>query len=169
MSDALELYVRCDAPVPVSDLQWREWLTRWLQALNVSEPCEISLMFTDDEAIQSLNRQYRQIDRSTDVLAFAARESLIPDLLGTPDLPQGVSDVTGFLPFVMLGDIVVSVATAERQAIAQQHSLTEELAWLVAHGLLHLLGWDHPDERSLQQMIRQQRELIESVQLCQVV
>ncbi|MEO0852951.1 MAG: rRNA maturation RNase YbeY [Cyanobacteria bacterium J06648_11] len=163
MSDALELYVRCDAPVPVSEMQWRDWLTRWLSVMAVTEPCELSLVFSDDEAIRALNRQYRHVDRATDVLAFAARETQLPDL------PQDVSNVTGFLPFVMLGDIVVSVATAQKQAIAQQHSLVEELAWLVAHGLLHLLGWDHPDERSLQQMIRQQRELLESVQLCQVV
>ncbi len=62
-----------------------------------------------------------------------------------------------------LGDIVVSVNTAQRQAQQQKHSLLTELAWLAAHGLLHLLGWDHPDEESLIQMLKQQVILLETI------
>ena len=59
-----------------------------------------------------------------------------------------------------LGDIVVSVPTAARQAIEQGHSLERELQWLVSHGLLHLLGWDHPDEATLNAMIACQERLL---------
>jgi probable rRNA maturation factor len=62
-----------------------------------------------------------------------------------------------------LGDIIVSIDTAARQAEQQEHSLTTELAWLTAHGLLHLLGWDHPDEESLMEMLKKQVILLHSV------
>jgi probable rRNA maturation factor len=64
-----------------------------------------------------------------------------------------------------LGDIVISVETAYRQAQQQGHSLQTELAWLATHGLLHLLGWDHPDEESLQGMLYQQETLLKLVNL----
>lgn len=63
------------------------------------------------------------------------------------------------------GDIVISVPTARAQAKAQGHRLSQELAWLASHGLLHLLGWDHPDELSLQRMLQQQRQLLAAIQL----
>ncbi len=85
----------------------------------------------------------------TDVLAFAALEgeSL---LLEEDDSP------------LYLGDIVVSLETAQRQAAEQRHPLETELAWLVSHGLLHLLGWDHPDDAQLAAMLTQQRSLLQA-------
>ena len=59
-----------------------------------------------------------------------------------------------------LGDIVVSVPTARRQALEQEHGLERELRWLVSHGLLHLLGWDHPDADSLAAMLQKQEHLL---------
>jgi probable rRNA maturation factor len=64
-----------------------------------------------------------------------------------------------------LGDVVISVDTAGRQAQQQGHPLQTELAWLAAHGLLHLLGWDHPDEERLVEMLNQQETLLQSVNL----
>jgi probable rRNA maturation factor len=64
-----------------------------------------------------------------------------------------------------LGDVVISVDTAHQQAQQQGHSLQTELAWLATHGLLHLLGWDHPDEESLLEMLNQQETLLQSVEL----
>lgn len=114
--------------------------------MQVSEPSELTLTLTDDERMQRLNRQYRDRDTTTDVLAFAAQEAEIP----------GHSEEGPLL----LGDIVISVPTAQRQADEQQHALSEELVWLASHGLLHLLGWDHPDDESLQQMLQKQRDLL---------
>jgi probable rRNA maturation factor len=62
-----------------------------------------------------------------------------------------------------LGDIVISVETATAQALERGHSLAYELSWLAAHGLLHLVGWDHPDEESLRQMLDQQDALLQAV------
>ncbi|AUB37577.1 ybeY, putative rRNA maturation factor [Nostoc flagelliforme CCNUN1] len=67
------------------------------------------------------------------------------------------------VPLLYLGDIIVSVDTAQRQAQQQEHSLPTELAWLASHGLLHLLGWDHPDEESLGRMLKQQVRLLNAV------
>jgi probable rRNA maturation factor len=108
------------------------------------------LRLTNDAEIQSLNAQYRQKDQPTDVLAFAALEDELP-LLPDQDEP------------LYLGDIVISVETALVQAAQQGHSLQVELAWLAAHALLHLLGWDHPDADSLLKMLHQQEILLQTV------
>ncbi|MDB9372960.1 rRNA maturation RNase YbeY [Nodularia sphaerocarpa] len=136
---------------------WSDWFGRWLESLEPDLPpapsYEIGLRLTDDAEIQSLNAQYRHQDRPTDVLSFAALEvdfPQIPEMLAAP---------------LYLGDIVISVNTAQRQAQQQGHSLLTELAWLTAHGLLHLLGWDHPDEEQLMQMLKQQVELLRIISI----
>ncbi len=91
-----------------------------------SEACEVSVLLTNDGAMQSLNRQYRNIDTPTDVLAFAMRE-------------DGDESMNSHL----LGDVIISVPTAQRQAHAHNHSLDVEVANLTVHGVLHLLGYDH--------------------------
>ena len=90
------------------------------------EDWEVSIVLTDDEQIQQLNKQYRHVDSPTDVLAFAMREGIDADL--NPHL---------------LGDIVISVQTAHQQALDVGHGLDIELALLAVHGMLHLLGYDH--------------------------
>jgi probable rRNA maturation factor len=90
------------------------------------EKQELSLVLTDDEQIQKLNRIYRRKDRPTDVLAFAQREGELASHAG-----------------LLLGDVVVSVPTARKQAARAARALVDEVTMLVAHGLLHLLGWDH--------------------------
>ncbi|MDZ8052563.1 MAG: rRNA maturation RNase YbeY [Aulosira sp. ZfuVER01] len=135
---------------------WEHWFNCWLEILHPYLPSapgyEIGLRLTDDTEIQSLNAQYRHQDKPTDVLAFAALEV---------DSPQS-EEMFASMP-LYLGDIVVSVDTAQRQAQQQEHSLQTELAWLVAHGLLHLLGWDHPDEESLVRMLKQQVILLREI------
>jgi probable rRNA maturation factor len=91
---------------------------------------ELSLVLTDDDQIQKLNKLYRRKDRPTDVLAFAMRE-------GEGGALHDESAIE------ILGDVIVSVPTARRQAIAANRALIDEVTMLVAHGLLHLLGWDH--------------------------
>jgi probable rRNA maturation factor len=105
-------------------------LIRMLEAVALDEqterPLEADLRFTDDAFIHELNRDYRGKDKPTDVLAFAQREG------------EG-----GELCPEILGDIVISIETASRQA---KGSLYEELLFLAAHGLCHLLGYDHQDD-----------------------
>lgn len=137
---------------------WETWFRRWLEMLLPNIPLaqiyELSLRLTDDAEIQALNDQYRHQNKPTDVLAFAALEV---------DCPQPIEFLAS-LP-LYLGDIVISVDTADRQAQQQGHTLQTELAWLAAHGLLHLLGWDHPDEDSLTQMLDEQAILLQTIGL----
>lgn len=135
---------------------WQQWFEVWLQHLEIDgspiNAYELSLRLTDDAEIQELNANYRQKDQPTDVLAFAALEV---------DSPQP-EDMLAEIP-LYLGDLVISVETAQRQAEERGHSLEHELVWLSTHGLLHLLGWDHPDEASFQSMVKQQEALLQTV------
>ena len=140
----------------IADVTWQTWFECWLAMLQSDLPpapkYELSLRLTDDAEIQELNAQYRHQDKPTDVLSFAALEVDFP-------LP---AHVRSLLP-LYLGDIVISVDTASLQAQQQGHPLITELAMLAAHGLLHLLGWDHPDEESLLQMLDQQDIMLQTV------
>ncbi len=95
-----------------------------------SEPAEISVTFVDDERIRELNREHRNIDSSTDVLSFPLGENGEYDR----NLDTGAC---------LLGDIVISVETAVRQAKAYGHTLQREIGFLTVHSMLHLLGYDH--------------------------
>jgi probable rRNA maturation factor len=151
----LELALTAEHP-KANDLEtadWQHWFCQWAIHMGVEgspiQSYELSLRFTSDDEIQDLNRIYRHLDKSTDVLSFAAMETdslLPPELLAVEPL--------------YLGDIIISVDTAERQAMEIQHSLLQETTWLAAHGFLHLLGWDHPDENSLVVMLDKQTELL---------
>ena len=144
---------------PVSVKTWQEWFKLWLREMQPEMAstghCELSLCLTGDEEIEQLNSQYRQQKRPTDVLAFVASEVSVPTPMDGDYLQEPL----------YLGDIVISLETALRQAQQQNHPFIVELAWLAAHGLLHLLGWDHPDEESLRQMLLQQKILLQKVDL----
>ena len=101
----------------------------------------ISLVLTDDAGIAVVNRDYRGIDAPTDVLSFPQHEDLMVDAL--PAGPEGAP--------LMLGDIVVSLPRAAEQAHTYGHSRARELGFLLVHGLLHLLGYDHesPDDAAV--------------------
>jgi len=131
--------------------KWQAWFQVWVEGLmSKPEPYELTLRLTDDLELQALNAQFRQIDRPTDVLAFT---------------PYGITAAGDSEEFDYLGDIVISVETAQNQAKDQNHSLLVELAWLACHGFLHLLGWDHPDEASLEAMIKVQQNCLEQIGL----
>ncbi len=95
---------------------------------------EVSVRLCDDAEIKELNKQYRNLDKPTDVLSFPQCEDAFAEL-------DDLSD--GGLPNQHLGDIVISLETAERQAQSQGHDLKQEVRILACHGLLHLLGFDH--------------------------
>lgn len=143
---------------PISTDTWENWFEQWLKVMQpalTQDDYELTLRLTDDLEVQSLNEQYRNKNQPTDVLAFAALEVDSPQLPTEMQLPEPL----------YLGDIVISVETAHQQAIEQGHSLQTELAWLATHGLLHLLGWDHPDQESLNVMLNQQATLLRVVNL----
>ena len=137
---------------PVGEKGWNDLLSQWLGALQEELPAELQaeayslgLQFCDDVAIAELNGAWRNNPVPTDVLSFAAQEEQPLQLEGVP---------------LELGDIVISLPTAVRQAPEHGNDLNAELLFLVSHGLLHLLGWDHPDEAALIAMLERQQALI---------
>lgn len=108
----------------------RRSCTAVLTIENFSENAEISVVFTDDEGIRDLNGKFRKLDSPTDVLSF-------------PLGKDGEWDVNHDTGDVLLGDIVISMETAVRQANEFGHDLSREIGYLVVHSMLHLLGYDH--------------------------
>lgn len=151
----LEVALELEHPAAevISADEWQTWFTQWGQHMALEgSPIgayELSLKLTTDGAIADLNHQFRQLDQPTDVLSFAALET---------DFPQ-IAEILATEP-LHLGDIIISLDTAARQASEAGHSLRWETAWLAAHGFLHLLGWDHPDDPSLTAMLDKQSELL---------
>lgn len=103
---------------------------------------ELSITLTDDEHIHALNKKFRGIDRPTDVLSFAFRESDEPEIFGAN--------------FEILGDVIISLERAKLQAEEFGHSYLREIIFLEVHGLLHLLGYDHIDEEERREMESEQ-------------
>ena len=110
------------------------------------EDCEVSVFLVDDVEIRRLNKLYRNIDRPTDVLAFAMREG-----------------VDGDLNREILGDVVISLPTAKRQASAYGHSFEAEILLLASHGVLHLLGYDHGEKEDMLAMQEKQKKTLLSL------
>ncbi|WP_217586739.1 rRNA maturation RNase YbeY [Lentibacillus saliphilus] len=118
----------------------------------IAREAEISVNFVDDNEIQALNRNYRQLDKPTDVLSFALQDVVDEelDIIGEDSIP------------LALGDIVISVDTASRQADEYGHSDEREFCFLALHGFLHLLGYDHMNTEDETIMTEKQNELLES-------
>lgn len=116
----------------------------FLDEMGLKGDYEISLSLVDDIEIQSLNNQYRGIDRSTDVLSFP--------MMDADELQNILPDKIPLL----LGDIILSIPTAKEQALEYGHSFKREVCFLICHSLLHLVGYDH--------MERDERMLMESMQ-----
>ena len=108
---------------------------------------EISVRFVDDEIIHELNREYRHVDRSTDVLSFPLGEN-------------GVYDINHDTGAKILGDIVISMQHAVMQAELYGHSLQREIAFLTVHSMLHLLGYDHEAEGLERVRMREKEEAV---------
>jgi probable rRNA maturation factor len=107
------------------------------KAAGVDPTTEWSLTFVDDQAMRAFNRQFRGIDKPTDVLSFSQLEG---------------EDFPSFEDHVVLGDVVIAVPMAKRQAEERGHALEAEIALLITHGLLHLLGEDHDEPARKAQM-----------------
>jgi probable rRNA maturation factor len=121
-----------------------------LDSLSAPAESDITIVLTDDAQLRALNRDYLGVDAPTDVLAFPASE------------PDPETDST------YLGDILISVPRARRQARASGHSLGEELQLLVVHGVLHLLGYDHAGARGKKRMWAAQAQALARLGLSHV-
>ncbi|WP_068784924.1 rRNA maturation RNase YbeY [Paenibacillus phocaensis] len=131
------------------------------QAEGIAEG-EVALTFVDDEAIHELNRDYRGIDRPTDVLSFAMNESVEeePEIVYELEEDEELDDLTD-----VLGDIIISVDRAKAQSEEYGHSLEREIGFLFVHGFLHLLGYDHQDAASEAEMMGKQEAALAEVGL----
>ncbi|MBO4669134.1 MAG: rRNA maturation RNase YbeY [Lachnospiraceae bacterium] len=121
--------------------------------------CSINVLLTDDTGIRDMNRDFRGIDRATDVLSFPMLSFETPaDFSGVEEDPSDYADPeTGEL---VLGDIVISCERARAQAAEFGHSLKREVAFLTAHSMLHLCGYDHIDEAERSVMEQKQEEIL---------
>ena len=175
LSDSYKLDVDISfIPFPVQDLetfldretlelmrnssQWNKAIVSWIRFMQLNEELKcpeivrsasqlsLGLELTNDKKILELNHTWLGQAKSTDVLSFP------------------IIDESSFVfssESIELGDIVISVPTARRQAKENNVDLFRELRWLATHGLLHLLGWDHPDQDSLSQMLITQEQLLD--------
>lgn len=115
------------------------------------ENSELSVTLTDDEHIHALNKQYRGIDRATDVLSFAFRESDEPEVIGAD--------------FDILGDVIISLERAKAQSEEFGHSFLREVIFLEVHGLLHLLGYDHIADDERLEMETEQKFIMDKLRI----
>ena len=113
---------------------------RVLEREGVRGPLDLGVWITNEEELRTLNRAYRGLDESTDVLSFGADDEQGGAFVKPPDESRH------------LGDVAISFPHAVRQALALGHSRTYELAWLLTHGILHLLGYDHEEPADLKEM-----------------
>lgn len=120
--------------------------------------CEVNLLLVDNAAIHQINREQRNIDRPTDVLSFPMTEYSSPaDFTGMEDDPMLFDPENGEF---LLGDIVVSMDKVKEQAESYGHSREREYAFLIAHSMLHLFGFDHMEEEERKDMEEKQEEIL---------
>lgn len=125
-----------------------------LAAEGVQLPCELSVLLTDDAGIHVLNRQFRGVDRPTDVLSFPQNE-LSPGAFDPAHTERNPE--TGR---ILLGDMAISLARTAAQAEEYGHSFARELQYLTVHSVLHLLGYDHVDEGEMKRQMRAREKAI---------
>lgn len=124
-----------------------------LRTENIKISCEVDITLVDDKKIREINNEYRNVDSSTDVLSFPILEGSEGNI--KPEV--GDFDTDGN---AILGDIVISMETARKQANEYGHSFERELAFLVTHGMLHLLGFDHEEKEEEKKMLEEQEKIL---------
>lgn len=122
-------------------------------------PSEINILLTDDDSIREINREQRNIDKSTDVLSFPMLD------IYKGEIRSDTGDFDMEENLLLLGDIVISMETAKRQAEEYGHSFEREMAFLTTHGLYHLLGYDHMNEEDEREMMGKQEAVLEKMGL----
>ncbi len=141
--------------------RWAELARRVLEARGIKGETEVSLLFVDEDAIAALNEKFLGKSAPTDVLSFPIEDD--PGPTGrSPDLGgsgPGSSPEEGLLS--LLGDVVICPAVASRNAAAHEVSLDDEVALLVVHGLLHLLGMDHEKDAEAERMEALEQQLLQ--------
>ena len=125
---------------------------------------EVNLTLTDNEGIHIINKEYREIDRPTDVLSFPMLSYDAPGDFSFL-MEENEDDFNPDTGEAMLGDIIISVDKVKEQAREYGHSELREFAFLVTHSMLHLFGYDHMEPEEAEVMERRQREILEELQI----
>ena len=125
-----------------------------LDAEGIDVPCIISVMLTDDEGIQTVNREFRDVDRATDVLSFPLNE------LSPGEFDEDMCERDMDSGAVMLGDMMISIPRCEEQGEEFGHGYKREIMYLTVHSVLHLLGYDHIDEGEMKAQMRAREKAI---------
>lgn len=126
---------------------------------NIETGCEVNILLTDDASIKEINSEFRKVDAPTDVLSFPMADIIkgeIKDDGGDYDIDEGL---------LMIGDIVISTETALRQSEMYGHSFEREIAFLTAHGVFHLLGYDHMEKDDEAEMMAKQEAVLDKLGL----
>lgn len=126
---------------------FRDILNNAAKVLDMPKRVAVSVIFVNDEQIQGINRDYRSIDRPTDVISFALADN---------------KEETDYIPNE-LGDIFINIDAARRQAVDYEHSEKREICFLFTHGLLHLNGFDHQTPEEEKEMIRYQKMILDEL------
>lgn len=122
----------------------REYITYVVRELKL-EKCEFNIIIVDNKRIHEINKEYRGIDRETDVISFALEDNM---------------DVQ-YIDFRLLGDIYISIDKCYMQASEYGHSIEREICFLATHGILHLLGYDHMEPEDEKEMFDLQNKLLD--------
>ena len=125
-----------------------------LAAEKVPCPCQISVMLTDDEGIREYNREYRNVDRETDVLSFPMNE------LDAGCFNPDACEIDPKSGMVLLGDMMINLKRCEEQGKEFGHGFKREIMYLTVHSVLHLLGYDHVDEGEMKKLMRSREKTI---------
>lgn len=125
-----------------------------VQSEGLQQTCEVNVYLTDDEEIRGINKEHRNIDKATDVLSFP----IVHMHEGTILSDSGDYDPETHR--LLLGDIIISLETAQKQAQEYGHSFEREFAFLMAHGMHHLLGYDHMEPEQEARMIKKQEQIL---------
>ena len=150
------------------DFDYEALLTKVREASIASEncpyDCEINLTLTDNEGIRQINREYRELDMPTDVLSFPMVDYIVPG-----DFSELVKEENRSMYFnmesgeLLLGDIVISMERALEQAEEYGHSIEREVAFLTAHSMLHLMGYDHMEDAERECMEEKQERILQGL------
>ncbi|TCK98249.1 putative rRNA maturation factor [Natranaerovirga hydrolytica] len=135
-----------------------------LEVEEIRQPVEVSVVLTNNDEIQCLNKDYRGKDMPTDVLSFPIMDS--GEIGDIKTIEEHLSaDINGQVQELLLGDIVISIDKLKEQAHTYGHSIERELGFLVAHSMLHLFGYDHMEKEEEDAMQLKQNIIMEKVGL----
>ena len=146
--------------------RYRHWIAKTLRFaarfLSLPQEVELSVDFVSEEAIAETNRQFRSVDKPTDVLSFPTLELAVGQPISLEEHPNDINYETGRL---VLGEILICGAIAAQQAEAYGHSLKREISFLALHGFLHLCGFDHETDEDRALMEATQERILSALHI----